>query len=30
MQDVTLAQLKALHLGGHKGVRIPTLAEFLR
>ena len=30
IQQLTLAQVQSFHLGGVKGIRIPTLAQFLR
>lgn len=30
VQEVTLAQLQSLHLGGRKGVKAPSLKEFLQ
>lgn len=29
VQDLTLAQLQSLHLGGREGLRVPTLRRFL-
>ena len=30
MQDLTVAQIQRIHIGGTKDVHAPTLAEFLR
>lgn len=30
VQDLSLAQVKSIHIGGHKGIHAPTLAEFLK
>jgi hypothetical protein len=29
VQDLSLAQLQSLHLGGRRGARVPTLQQFL-